>query len=154
MDIRQMIHRVRALVTIALVLSFGLMSFSFVKYQEFQRQQILGCGVINEPQTPIHSQKTAELLPGFKLFKEWGCNTCHAMDKKIVGPALANIRERRPDEWLQKFITNSSAVIESGDEYAVALYNKFNRLQMLNHDMTNEDVTSILDYITAASKRE
>lgn len=154
MDIRPMIHHIRVLITIALVLSFGLMSFTFINYEKFEeiadQEQVLFCGVIDMPET-IH-QKEAELLPGYKLFLDWGCNTCHAVDRKIVGPALANVRDRRSDDWLKAFIRNSSALINTGNETAVEIYNKYNQLQMPTHDLTDEEITSILDYITAASE--
>ncbi|GAB5525378.1 MAG: hypothetical protein Roseis2KO_32500 [Roseivirga sp.] len=154
MDIRQMIHQVRFLITIALLVSFGLMSFSFANYDRFeeptQNEQVWGCATVSP--YPVSNTEEFTGHPGFKLFKDWGCNTCHAIDRKVVGPALANIRDRRSDDWLRKFIKNSSAVIESNDSYAVDLYNQYNQLQMPNHDLSDEEIASILEYITAASE--
>ncbi|MCE7996896.1 MAG: cytochrome c [Roseivirga sp.] len=153
MDIRPMIHRVRALITIALVLSFGLMSFTFINYEKLEemadQNEAFYCGVIDMSET-IH-QKEAELLPGYKLFQDWGCKTCHAIDRKVVGPALANVRDRRSDDWLKAFIRNSSALIGTDDETAVKIYNEYNQLQMPAHDLTDAEILSILDYITKAS---
>lgn len=153
MDIRQMIHRVRALITIALVLSFGLMSFTFVKYESFQKlvEEVPGgCGIIDPPRS--ESQKASELLPGYQLFKDWGCDTCHSIDRKVVGPALDNVRGRRTDKWLISFIRNSSNLIQSGNEQANELFEEFNRLQMPSHDLTDDEILSILEYITEASE--
>jgi hypothetical protein len=63
-----------------------------------------------------------------------------------------NIRGRRSDEWLIKFIKSPSRVIDSGDPYAVKLYEQFKPTLMQNHDIPDEDIISILDYITEASK--
>jgi len=152
---RDLIRGTRVLIVIALAMIGVLITFAITNYGSLENiptQAGTTTTAQAAPQGKSASQSAAEQLPGFKLFKEWGCNTCHAMDRKVVGPALANIRERRPDAWLQKFIQNSSAVIESGDDYAVALYNEYNQLQMPNHDLSDEDVVLILDYITEASK--
>lgn len=154
MGIREMIHKVRALITIALVLSFGLMSFSFANYSRFkelaQDQQVFGCGTVS-PDPIINTDQFRE-HPGFKLFQDWGCNTCHAIDRKVVGPALVNVRDRRSDDWLKAMISNSSALIASGNETAVKIFNEYNQLQMPAHDLSDKEIESILDYITEVSK--
>ncbi len=149
-----MIHKVRALITIALVLSFGLMSFSFVNYTGFkelaQDQTVFGCATVSPD--PVLNINQFREHPGFKLFQDWGCSTCHLIDRKLVGPALFNVRDRRSDDWLKAMIRNSSSLIASGDETAVKIFNEYSQLQMPNHDLSDEEVTSILDYITEASK--
>jgi cytochrome c551/c552 len=153
MEIRQLIVGLRVMVVVAIAMIGVLTGFAFINYGSLENSlagQAPGSTMQNEMATPV--QNAAEQLPGFGLFKEWGCNTCHAIDRKVVGPALGNIRERRSDEWLQKFIRNSSAVIASGDDYAVTLYNEYSQLQMPSHDLSDEDIVSILDYITEASK--
>ncbi len=154
MEIREMIIGLKLIVVVAIVMIGVLIGFAVINHGELdniQAQTTAAAG--SAGQTASSPDLTAaEQLPGYGLFKEWGCNTCHAIDRKVVGPALANIRGRRSDEWLQKFIQNSSAMIASGDDYAVNLYNDYNQLQMPNHDLSDEEVTSILDYITEASK--
>ena len=89
----------------------------------------------------------AIISEGESLFKEWGCNTCHAVERKVVGPALAGIYDRRDLPWLYAFIKNSSAVIASGDEYANNLYSEYNNLQMPAHDLEDEQILSILAWV-------
>ena len=89
----------------------------------------------------------AIISQGESLFKEWGCNTCHAVERKVVGPALAGIYDRRDLPWLYAFIKNSSQVIGSGDEYAVNLYNEYNQLQMPAHDLADEEILAILAWV-------
>lgn len=154
MGIREMIYKVRALITVALVLSFGLMSFSFANYDRLsqlaQGQQVFGCATVSSD--PILNTDQFKEHPGFKLFEDWGCGTCHLIDRKLVGPALAAVRDHRSDDWLKAMIRNSSALIASGDETAVKIFNEYNQIQMPSHDLSDEEVTSILDYITEASK--
>src|SRR5699024_1494414 len=59
---------------------------------------------------------------GKQLFSD-NCAVCHSIHEQVVGPALVNVTDRRPVPWLIDFIHNSQKVIQSGDEYAVNLYN-------------------------------
>ncbi len=55
---------------------------------------------------------------GETLFKN-NCAACHnTSDEVLVGPGLKGIGERRPIEWIVKWIHNPQAVIASGDKYA------------------------------------
>jgi len=86
---------------------------------------------------------------GEKLFKQ-NCASCHLMsDKAMVGPGLAGMFERVPsEEWAVKWIKNSSAMIASGDPYAVKIFNEFNKAQMTAFEyLSDEEIDAILDYI-------
>lgn len=95
----------------------------------------------------------ADTENGKKLFNG-RCASCHAVDKKVVGPALAGIETRRDEAWLIKWIRNSSEVIKSGDAYAVKLFNEYNKSVMTAFpDLSDNDIKDILAYIkeTAAN---
>ena len=83
---------------------------------------------------------------GESLFKG-NCTVCHAIDEVIIGPALRNVHERKSEEWIYAFIKNSQKVIQSGDEYAVDLYNEYNKTLMTSFDFSNEELNSIITYI-------
>jgi mono/diheme cytochrome c family protein len=83
---------------------------------------------------------------GKELFKQ--CAACHSLGSdKLIGPGLAGVTERHDREWLIRFIINSQEVIQSGDEYAVNLFNEYNKIVMPPNNFTPEQVNSILDYI-------
>ena len=44
---------------------------------------------------------------GKKLFKSL-CASCHKLDKKLVGPALGGVEERRENDWLKAWIKNNA----------------------------------------------
>jgi len=90
---------------------------------------------------------------GESLFKG-NCTVCHAIDEVIIGPALRDIHERRSEEWIYAFIKNSQKVIKSGDEYAIELYDQYNKTLMTSFDFSDEELNAILTYIKNESTKE
>jgi mono/diheme cytochrome c family protein len=90
----------------------------------------------------------AAISAGEALFKA-NCKACHAVDRKLVGPALGGVYDRAPSlDWIKRFVKNSSAVIASGDAYAVNLYNEYNKTQMTAFtSLKDEEIMNILGYI-------
>ncbi len=86
------------------------------------------------------------LAQGEALFSA-NCTACHAVHKKLIGPAMANINQRRTVDWLIPWIQNSQKVIASGDEYAVNLYNEYGQVQMQSFALNEEEILSILGWI-------
>ncbi|MGB7843067.1 MAG: c-type cytochrome [Salinimicrobium sp.] len=78
------------------------------------------------------------------------CAACHKLDSKSIGPALRGVTDRRDSEWLHSWISNSSQLIASGDEHAVAIYNEFNQVAMPPFpQLSTEDIDNILAYVGA-----
>lgn len=90
---------------------------------------------------------------GESLFKA-NCAQCHEIHEVVIGPALKDVHDRRPKEWLLKWIKNSQKVIQSGDEYAVALYNEYQKNVMPSYPFSDDQITSILSYIKVESGKE
>ncbi|MEQ6121883.1 c-type cytochrome [Reichenbachiella sp. MALMAid0571] len=95
----------------------------------------------------------AVISSGEKLFKA-NCKVCHAVDQRVVGPALKDVHKRRPVEWIQAFVKNSQKVINSGDDYAVKLYEEYNKTQMTSFDFSDDEILSIIAYLKAESAKE
>lgn len=89
---------------------------------------------------------------GETLFNN-NCKACHSpKDEVVVGPGLKDIQKRRDLAWLVKWVKNPNGVIQSGDEYAVALYNKFGKAQMTAFPAYGEkEVKDILAYVEKAN---
>ena len=92
------------------------------------------------------------LQKGVDLFKA-NCTSCHRLgdEKKarLIGPGLnAEIFEEFSEDWLINWIRNSSAVIESGDDQAIALFEEYNQSVMTSFsNFSDEDIKNILGYI-------
>jgi mono/diheme cytochrome c family protein len=91
-----------------------------------------------------------DAVAGQALF-ESKCLSCHAIDEKVVGPALRDVHEKRTEEWLVKWIRNNEALIKSGDKDAIAIFNDFGGLAMNNFEsLSEDDVKNIIEYIATA----
>ncbi len=94
-------------------------------------------------------------MAGKKLFNS-NCAACHKLNKKAVGPALRGVSSKYEKEWLYKWIKNSSAMIKSGDERAVAIWEEYNKSAMNAFpQLSNSDIDNILaytDYVPPAPK--
>src|SRR5690606_9800760 len=96
--------------------------------------------------TMAHAQDVKE---GETLFKS-KCTTCHSVTRNMVGPALAGMSEMHSEEWLVAWIKNSQAMIASGDEVAVQLFNDWNKLVMTSFtDLSDDQIKSIIAYVEA-----
>lgn len=88
---------------------------------------------------------------GEKLFAE-KCRACHTVGEgRLVGPDLANVHQRRSEDWLIKFIQSSQSLVNAGDPDAVSIFNEYNKIIMPDQPVTAAEIKSILDFITANS---
>ena len=85
---------------------------------------------------------------GKSLFSQ-NCASCHAVNKKLTGPALAGVEDRWPDKKnLHAWIKNNQAFLKTGDAYANKLYNEYNKTAMnLFPNLSDKDIDAILAYI-------
>jgi mono/diheme cytochrome c family protein len=89
----------------------------------------------------------ADVAEGEKLFNA-NCTSCHAIDEKVVGPALKGIDKKHSEAWLIKWIKNSQSMIKAGDAAALKIYNEYNQSVMTSFEHLSDDqVKSILEYI-------
>jgi len=101
--------------------------------------------------TSLFAQE-GDVTAGKELFNA-NCAACHKLDSKSTGPMLRNIEARLAEqegldrEWLYKWIKNSSALIKSGDKYAVKVYEANNKSVMTAFpQLSNEQIDNILAY--------
>jgi cytochrome c2 len=136
-----------AIVVLSLVTGIAFMA-SYKPGSENLAQQP-GSTPNNTPAAPQVAQITDPIAKaGETLFKN-NCTSCHATSGEVVvGPGLAGVTQRRPEAWLISWIKNSQKVIQSGDKYAVELFNKFNKTPMPAYEnFSDDDIKSILKYI-------
>lgn len=90
---------------------------------------------------------------GRSLFKSL-CASCHKLDKKLVGPALGGIEERRENDWLKKWIKNNAELRASGDRDAIAVYEEYNGSNMTAFpQLSDKNIDDILYYTTVGDPK-
>ncbi|MGI9550285.1 MAG: c-type cytochrome [Aurantibacter sp.] len=74
------------------------------------------------------------------------CIACHAADKRMIGPAMAGIYERRSPEWVMNMILNPDGMLKE-DPIAIALLKEYNNAIMLNQNLSEEDTRAVAEYL-------
>ena len=117
----------------------------------------LGLVVLLAFSSSLNAQE-GDATAGKALFNA-NCASCHKLNKKMTGPALANVETRLAEEesldreWLYKWIKNSAGMIKSGDAYANKIYKEYNGTAMTAFpQLSNKDIDDILAYTAAAPK--
>ena len=101
--------------------------------------------------TTIHVGFAQSVELGESLFSS-NCASCHYLgpeSKKLIGPGLdGHIFEEHSTEWLYSWIRNSSELIASGDEDAIAVFEEYNKSAMTAFPyFSDEDLANLLAYI-------
>ena len=84
---------------------------------------------------------------GKQLFNQH-CAACHKMDRKLVGPPLQDVVELQGRDWTKEWIYNSKALIDSGDDHAVEIWEEYNRAAMPAYNfLPDEELEDIVEYL-------
>ena len=91
---------------------------------------------------------------GKKLFKSL-CASCHKLDKKLVGPALGGVEERREKDWLHSWVKNNAEFRASGDADANEIFEEYKGASMTAFpQLSNENIDDILYYTTVGELKK
>lgn len=96
----------------------------------------------------------ARVEEGKKLFKA-NCASCHKVDGKLTGPALADVWSKwDSQDKLIRWVQNSQELIKAGDPYAVKIFNEYNKSVMSAFtQLSNDQVVSIIEYYVQAEQK-
>lgn len=130
----------RILFCLAFMLTFSFTSFS-------QATQPAAATPATATATAAPAAATGgDAVAGKALFNA-NCAACHALDKKMTGPALRGVSAKYDKPWLYKWINNSSAMVKSGDAKAVKIYEEFNKSVMTSFpNLSTADIDNIIAY--------
>jgi len=88
---------------------------------------------------------------GQQLFNQH-CAACHNFESAEIGPNLSGVTSERDKEWLMSFIKNAPKMIESGDERAVELFEKYKQYMPAFTMLKDEDIEHLLAFIHRFSR--
>ncbi len=135
------------------VLGFSLLLLSFSSYA--QEDAVVEETAPEEAVADDSAAAAGDPVKGKQLFNQ-NCAACHALNRKMTGPALANVETRLAEEegldkeWLYAWIKNSAGMIASGDAYANEIYAEYNQAAMTAFPtLSNADIDDILAYTAA-----
>jgi cytochrome c oxidase subunit 2 len=90
---------------------------------------------------------------GEKLFTA-NCTSCHAINEKVVGPALKGAHTKHAESWMIQWVKNSQKLVKSGDAEAVKLYKENNESVMTSFEnLSDNQIKSVIAYIKAESEK-
>ncbi|BDW92182.1 MULTISPECIES: cytochrome c family protein [Flavobacteriaceae] len=103
-----------------------------------------GVGPITDLEFPddINNEMVARGKAKFEAI----CVACHMVDKRMIGPALKGVYDRRSPEWVMNMILNPDGMLKE-DPIAKALLKEYNNAIMLNQNLTEDEARDIAEYL-------
>ena len=124
-----------------------------ISWRKHYKKALIAIGLLLSTSASIYGQD-GDPKNGEKLFKA-NCTACHALDKKVVGPALGGVVARLEKDqglktdWLHKWIKNNEELRASGDKYANEVFEANGKQIMQTFpNLTDKDIDDILAYTT------
>ena len=114
-------------------------------FKKHLAQKVLLLGLILFSFISINAQE------GKQLFQQ-NCQTCHALDKNLTGPALRGFTERGPwgdKENIYSWIKNPAAFM-ANDKYTQDLKAQYGVIMQAFPQLTNAQIDAIVDYVSTA----
>ncbi len=94
----------------------------------------------------IGSQWAFAQESGKEIFQK-SCAACHSIGGgRLVGPDLAGVNDKRPEDWLLKYIKSQDAVLKSGDKTAKALLDEY-KVPMPDQALSDIQIKAVLAHI-------
>ncbi len=94
----------------------------------------------------IGSQLASAQESGKQIFQQ-SCAACHSVGGgRLVGPDLKGVNDKRPEDWLLKFIKSSEKLVKSGDKTALALLDEY-KMPMPDQALSDDQIKKVLAHI-------
>jgi mono/diheme cytochrome c family protein len=87
------------------------------------------------------------IAKGQAVFDAKGCGGCHAFGKKVVGPDLLGVGDRRSPTWIGRMVLHPEQMTKE-DPTAKGLYRTL-MVQMTNQGVPEADLPYLIAYITS-----
>src|SRR5215203_2917375 len=113
-------------------------------------QKVLLLGLLLFSFTIINAQGGA-VAEGKTLFQQ-NCQSCHALDKALTGPALRGFVNRGPwgdREEIYKWVKNPAAYM-AADPYTKGLQQQFGAIMTPFPQLTTDQIDAIVEYTNSA----
>ena len=95
----------------------------------------------------------AAVAQGMALWKKHGCAGCHAIGKRLAGPDLAGLQERRSKDWIRRWMKDTKGMLET-DSVAKALMKESNGARMPQLKVNDADIDNLLAFIASETAKK
>lgn len=82
---------------------------------------------------------------GATFFKQ-KCTACHKTDKRLIGPALKGIYDKRSPEWVMNMMLNPTEMLKK-DPIAKEQLKQYNGVMMIDQNLSEEEARAIAEYL-------
>lgn len=106
---------------------------------------LTGCNSKTTQKSTISTDSTA-IATGMLIFNQ-DCSACHTFSADGIGPSLGGLTGYSDTGWIKKFISSPKAMIESGDEHAKNLFEKYKTVMPSFPQLTEENLNNLIAYI-------
>ncbi len=89
---------------------------------------------------------TAAIRRGQVIFSQQ-CGACHNFRQDGIGPQLGGLLTAVSGDWIKSFIKNPRLIIESGDERAHLLFEKYKTVMPSFESLSDEELNSIVAFL-------
>ena len=103
----------------------------------------------NQPGNSAHNAITTDsvaIAKGENIFNQ-NCVACHSMEHDGIGPSLGGITAEVSTEWLENFIKDPKAAIESGDPRAQVLFKRYKSVMPSFGYYKQDELNGIIAYL-------
>lgn len=114
-----------------------------VKAKEVEVDPMMDKGIGPIKSITLGEIDEAMVSEGKELFK-LKCSACHKVSKRVVGPAMLGVIERRSPEWIMNMILNPEVMVAE-NVIAKKLLVEY-LAPMANQNLTEKEARAILEY--------
>lgn len=104
----------------------------------------LPAGLDDGPRAAADPRDESKVAAGKGLFQTKGCSACHAFGKKVTGPDLAGVTQRRTAKWIESQILHPDLMVKQ-DPIARQLF-ATHALQMPKQGLTPDEARAVIEF--------
>lgn len=107
---------------------------------------IVSCNRISTAEDKTIFTDSISIANGEKIFSE-SCASCHSFRNDGIGPPLGGVTSLVSAQWIKEFIRDPKAVIESGDERAQALHERYKSIMPSFQHYSEAKLNNIIAFL-------
>jgi mono/diheme cytochrome c family protein len=94
----------------------------------------------------------SDAVAGMHVWRDNGCYACHAFGGTLGGPDLAGVLERRDNDWLRKWMKETSTMLQS-DPQAIAMMKDFRGQRMPQFKLSDRQIDALFKFFAQETAR-